>query len=92
MTDSATVSRIVARFAVSPIVSVRAVGGGHINETFLVETATADYVMQRINTAVFRVPNQLVDNVVAVTTHLRGRFLPEPVPRAIRRLAGRRRR
>jgi Ser/Thr protein kinase RdoA (MazF antagonist) len=81
VTDPAEVSRIAARFALlSPVVAVRTFGGGHINETFLAETDTADYVIQRINTAVFRAPNLLVANVAAVTKHLHGRLLPEPVP------------
>lgn len=80
MTDVAEVSRVAAQFASREIVSVRAFGGGHINETFLAETAAGDYVVQRINTAVFADPTQLVENVATATAHLGGRFLPEPVP------------
>jgi Ser/Thr protein kinase RdoA (MazF antagonist) len=81
MTPFADVTSVAAQFVLKGRVgSARAFGGGHINETFLVETAADDYVVQRINTAVFADPNQLVENVAAVTAHLGGRFLPEPVP------------
>jgi len=49
---------------------------GHINNTFVLEFKTADnrinnYVLQQINTAVFKNPDQLMQNIVSVTEYLR---------------------
>jgi hypothetical protein len=80
MTVGAEVERVAEQFSLpDPVTAVRAFGGGHINETFLVETAVGDYVVQRINRSVFAAPEQLVENVATVVAHLGGRFLPEPV-------------
>ncbi len=49
---------------------------GHINNTFVLEFKTADnrinnYVLQQINTSVFKNPDQLMQNIVSVTQYLR---------------------
>lgn len=47
-------------------------GSGHINRTFLVETGNGQkYVLQKINTDVFRNTAGLMENVVNVTAYLR---------------------
>jgi Ser/Thr protein kinase RdoA (MazF antagonist) len=47
-------------------------GSGHINETYLLIDATArEYVLQKINRNVFKKPDLLMRNIVAVTNHLR---------------------
>ena len=77
MTDLPIVARIAEQFDFSgPTASVGELGGGHINETFLVATPAGDYVVQRINRSVFADPQLLVDNVVTVSTHLRGELVP----------------
>ena len=49
-------------------------GSGHINSTFKVTTDTGhEYVLQRINTYVFRKPIQLMANAQAVTDFIRQR-------------------
>ena len=49
-------------------------GHGHINHTLKVTTDTgAEYVLQRINTYVFKEPVRLMENVSAVTDFLRRR-------------------
>ncbi|WP_255575618.1 phosphotransferase enzyme family protein [Caproiciproducens faecalis] len=49
-------------------------GSGHINDTFSVffqlEEQTRRYILQRINTNVFRKPVELMENVVGVTRYL----------------------
>lgn len=49
-------------------------GEGHINDTFLITTkegtVTGRYILQRINTHVFKEPEKLMGNVVAVTQYL----------------------
>ena len=49
-------------------------GHGHINHTLKITTDTgAEYVLQRINTYVFKEPVRLMENVSAVTDFLRRR-------------------
>jgi hypothetical protein len=70
---------IVERFTGS-LTAIRRFGAGHINDTFLVSAAAGEYVVQRINTAVFPDPEAVTANILAVHRHLRGALLPEPVP------------
>ncbi|MBQ7012061.1 MAG: aminoglycoside phosphotransferase family protein [Clostridia bacterium] len=46
-------------------------GGGHINDTFSVRTENGRYVLQRINSNVFKKPLQVMHNLLAVTEHIR---------------------
>ena len=47
-------------------------GNGHINETYLIVDASArQYILQKINNKVFRNPQVVMDNIAAVTSHLR---------------------
>ena len=53
-------------------VSCEEFGHGHINQTLMLTTDTSDtYVLQRINTYVFRKPVELMENVCAVTEFIR---------------------
>jgi N-acetylhexosamine 1-kinase len=74
-----TVARRMAEAFVGPVTTVRRYGAGHINETFLVESAAGEYVVQRINTAVFADPEGVTANIVVLHRHLRGMLMPEPV-------------
>jgi len=81
MTDAETVARIATQFTgPDPAESIRPFGGGHINETFLIETAAGDYVVQCINRSVFADPERLMENIAVVWEHLRGRFVPRLAP------------
>jgi Ser/Thr protein kinase RdoA (MazF antagonist) len=63
-----------AAFAVpGALVGAAPHGSGHINDTFLVRTTAIPYVLQRINTAVFRDPVRLMQNVARVIAHVRTR-------------------
>lgn len=54
------------------IVNIENFGCGHINTTFLIKTdANREYILQKINTTVFKAPDELMDNMVRVTKHLR---------------------
>lgn len=54
------------------ITNIEGYGCGHINNTFLVKTdADREYILQRINTAVFKDPHKLMNNMVRVTSYLR---------------------
>ena len=55
-------------------VSVEPLGAGLINDTYKVTTAeedAPDYVLQRINTAIFTDVDMLQRNIVTVTDHIR---------------------
>ena len=60
----------------------RRYGNGHINDTFLLCTADGEpgaeshrYVLQRMNTLVFKDPKGLMQNISGVTTYLRDRII-----------------
>ena len=63
------------------LVDLAPFGSGHINSTFRSRWRTPegprDYIHQRINTAVFRDPAGLMDNIGRVTEHLRDKVLAE---------------
>lgn len=47
-------------------------GNGHINDTYLVHAKDGErYILQRINTNVFRDPVMLMNNIVAVTEYIK---------------------
>lgn len=50
--------------------SVAPYGEGHINSTFLVETTVKNYILQRINTVVFKQPEDVMNNILLVTEHI----------------------
>ena len=52
-------------------VSCKPYGEGHINRTFLLKTTEAKYILQRINSGIFKEPDKLMDNILAVTGYLR---------------------
>ncbi len=73
-------THIAEVFGLEPT-SARTYGGGHINDTYLVESAAAGspgrYILQRINDSVFTRPLELMDNVGRVTRHVRSRLEAE---------------
>lgn len=54
------------------IKSARAYGGGHINDTFLIEIQAHDekFILQKINTGVFKNPLHIVHNIDRYLNHL----------------------
>lgn len=49
-------------------VSAESYGGGHINDTFLLKTdAGENYILQSINTSVFKDAEALMNNIMKVT-------------------------
>jgi len=69
----------MAEVFIGPVTAVGSFGAGHINDTFLVESAAGEYVIQRINTAVFTDPEAVTANILVLHRHLRGAPMPEPV-------------
>ena len=59
----------------SVVVEIKSFGLGHINDTFIVncveqEGLAIKYILQRINTNVFKTPENLMENIKNVTTYL----------------------
>ena len=69
---------IVKHFAVKGTVSsVKPLGNGLINDTYIVRTEepdASDYVLQRINHQIFTDVDVLMDNIAAVTGHIRAKL------------------
>ncbi len=65
------------------IVNVEPFGNGNINETYrsTIQGQTRQYVHQKINTGVFREPENVMENMVLVTRHIRQQFARHPVER-----------
>ena len=62
-----------------PVLSCKAFGNGHINDTFSVYCRQADgstsrYVLQRINHEIFKNPMQVMENVTRITTFLKDKI------------------
>ncbi len=69
------IEKAISRFDISgTFVKAERFGSGLINDTYLCEfregSATRKYILQRINTSVFRLPDQVMENVEIVTTHI----------------------
>lgn len=65
---------IAAQFEIQgKICEVKPLGNGLINTTYIVRTEgdTPDYVLQHVNNAIFPDVDMLMDNIVAVTGHIR---------------------
>ena len=52
------------------IVDIRPFGEGHINSTFLVETETEKYILQKINRYIFKDVDALMNNINVVTSFI----------------------
>lgn len=71
--------RLVQQFRItdSPI-SAQAIGAGHINRTFRITVEGGrQFILQRINTNVFKDVDVLMDNIVKVTRHLKAKGCDE---------------
>ncbi|MFO7613790.1 MAG: aminoglycoside phosphotransferase family protein [Bacteroidales bacterium] len=62
------------------ISSIRRYGEGHIHETYLVKTKGhhPDYILQKINRNIFHDIPGIMENIEAVTNHLRKKLLVKP--------------
>lgn len=56
-------------------VSASPYGEGHINSTFLLITTEKKYILQKINASVFSSPEEVMENVVLVTEHLKKQII-----------------
>ena len=71
------IKEIGERFAINgSITFAERYGNGHINDTYLIKTdKSTSYILQRINTNVFRNPVGLMHNYVKVTRYMQKRVL-----------------
>lgn len=71
------INEILANFSLNgEYIDSDVVTNGHINNTFVLDFKCEDgsimnYILQQINTAVFKNPDQLMQNIVTVSAHLR---------------------
>ena len=74
-------NNVVSQFRINGIVeSVSPIGNGLINETLRVSTIgkdTPDYILQRINDAVFTDVELLQHNIELVTSHIRQKLIQQ---------------
>ncbi|AZQ65585.1 aminoglycoside phosphotransferase family protein [Flammeovirga pectinis] len=63
-----------------PVKSIHPFGSGHINDTYLIEVegTTQNYILQRVNHHIFPNVPELMNNIVAVTKHLRKKYEQMP--------------
>ncbi len=66
--------QILTAFGLPADLQAKAVHGGHINDTFSVETPEGQFILQRINRFVFPSPEHIMENVSAVTEFLRNKI------------------
>lgn len=73
-----SVEKIISNFQInSPVTSIKPFGGGHINDTFLVQCqnpSEPDYLLQKVNSYVFKDIEGLMGNIDKVTSHLRNKL------------------
>ncbi|MBD2430120.1 MULTISPECIES: phosphotransferase enzyme family protein [Fischerella] len=66
------------------VTTVQSFGSGNINDTFLVTLDSPDekhFILQRINTQVFRQPQLIMQNMCTFTEHVRNRLQLHPLNR-----------
>lgn len=54
-------------------------GSGHIHDTYKVSTVSGTYVLQKLNIQVFRDPDAVMQNLRAVTSHIRKKLEDEGI-------------
>ncbi len=65
-------SDIVRNFAIE--VDVQAYGNGHINDTYIANSEPK-YILQRINSSIFKKPEEVMSNILGVTEFLRKKII-----------------
>ena len=77
--NEAKVLEALSRFAITGEYShCEVLHGGHINETYRVyfirNGELKDYILQRVNTYVFKTPVEMMENIVSVTEYIRAKI------------------
>ncbi len=68
-----TIAQVLEAFNV--FVKADIYGNGHINDTYCVDGS--NYILQRINTSIFRNPEELMENIENITAFLRKKIVAE---------------
>lgn len=82
MYDTEELIKIIENFSIAgKFVSCSAIDDGHINSTYRVEfeigSAKMQYLLQMVNTEVFKKPDELMANIDVVTSFLRDKIIAE---------------
>lgn len=59
--------KICEKFEIGEVINVNPYGNGHINSTYLVYTTQGKFIIQEINTYVFKKPKKIMKNIYLVT-------------------------
>jgi Ser/Thr protein kinase RdoA (MazF antagonist) len=70
---------IVARFVSGNEILTAPLGAGHINDSYRVAVDGREFVMQRINHAIFKNVPELQENILRVTAHIRSKLVAKGV-------------
>lgn len=76
---------IVARFVSGDEILTAPLGAGHINDSYRVVVDGREFVMQRINHAIFKNVPELQENILRVTAHIRAKLIEKGVTDTERR-------
>ena len=68
-----TAKKVVTYFFDKEPCSIEPYGNGHINSTFLLVTDKKRYILQKMNTTIFKDSDALMKNICLVTEHLRSK-------------------
>ena len=75
---SADLKKVYSLFAVDDkFVQAIPYGTGHINDTYKMDCEKSSYILQRLNTSIFRRPEALMDNFLKVTNHIAEKIAAE---------------
>lgn len=82
MSNLENARQAMAHFPVNgELAEIRPYGNGHINDTYLVEMQEGaerwNLILQRINSDIFKKPDELMENILSVTSHLRRKIEAE---------------
>lgn len=76
--DNKHLTQVLEVFGFQKVIGVEQIKSGNINCTYLVVNDTGDqqkkYILQRINVHVFKNPQKVMENIEAVTSHLKKKY------------------
>jgi thiamine kinase-like enzyme len=78
--------KIVALFVSGNEIHVAPLGAGHINDSYKASVDGKEFVLQRINHAIFKNVPELQNNIVRVTSHIRAKLIEKGVTDIERRV------
>lgn len=71
-------AKVIASFDFGAVTNIEQIKSGNINSTYKIEAIkdneSQNYILQRINTNVFKQPKEVMENIKATTTHLTDKY------------------